>query len=55
MLLVQGKHQLDAWPEPLTLGQPLPTMPLWLDAGLCVPLRFEETYVTAGESLRMPP
>lgn len=55
MLLVNGRHQLDAWPQPLTVGSPLPTMPLWLDIDFSVPLRLEDTYVAACDSLRMPP
>jgi hypothetical protein len=55
MIRDNGKHQLDAWPEALAVGAPLPTMPLWLDVDLSVPLRLEETYLAAAESLRMPP
>jgi hypothetical protein len=54
MTLVNGKHQLDAWHEPLALGAPLPTAPLWLDADLFVPLSLEPAYQAACESLRMP-
>ena len=32
MILLNGKHQLDAWREPLTIGAPLPAMPLWLQS-----------------------
>jgi hypothetical protein len=36
--------RLETWPEPLTLGAPLPTLPLWLNVDLCRPLRLEESY-----------
>jgi hypothetical protein len=35
---------LECWSEPLTLGQPLPTMPLWLADNLAVPLELESSY-----------
>jgi hypothetical protein len=48
-----GQHQLEIWPEPLALGAVLPTVPLWLDIDLCLPLGLEESYVAACESLRI--
>ena len=36
--LVGQRTQLEAWPAALALGEPLPTMPLWLTESLCVPL-----------------
>lgn len=39
-----GHSQLDVWVEPIALGQPLPTMPLWLRGGLCLPVELETTY-----------
>ncbi len=35
---------LDIWHEPLAVGQKLPTMPLWLRGGLCLPVELQETY-----------
>ena len=35
---------LDVWNEALHVGQPLPTMPLWLRGEICVPLNLEATY-----------
>jgi hypothetical protein len=46
--------RMDVWPEVLTLGAELPTMPLWLDEELCIPLRLEESYATTCDSLRIP-
>ena len=34
----------ESWTHPLTLGQPLPTLPLWLADDLAVPLELETTY-----------
>jgi hypothetical protein len=39
-----GASALDVWLEPVALGQPLPTMPLWLRGGLCLPVELEATY-----------
>jgi hypothetical protein len=39
-----GASQLDVWLEPAALGHPLPTMPLWLRGGLCLPVELEATY-----------
>jgi hypothetical protein len=54
MTLVNGKHRLDAWPERVTLGDPLPTVPLWIDVDQSVPLALEPAYQAACASLRMP-
>jgi hypothetical protein len=40
--------------EPLTLGEVLPTLPLWLTLELCVPVWLEESYLTTCRSLRIP-
>ena len=45
--------RMDVWPSVMTLGQPLPTVPLWLEADLCVPLDLELTYHQACQSLRL--
>jgi len=39
-----GASALDVWLEPVALGQPLPTLPLWLRGGLCLPVELEATY-----------
>lgn len=51
---VRKAPRVEAWPEPLALGQPLPVMPLWLTPDLCVPVRLEESYVATCRSLRIP-
>jgi hypothetical protein len=39
-----GQQNLDMWEEVLTLGRPLPTLPLWLRGGLRLPLDLDATY-----------
>jgi hypothetical protein len=46
--------RVEVWPEPLALGEPLPVTPLWLAPDLCVPVRLEDSYLTACRSLRIP-
>jgi hypothetical protein len=44
---------LEAWSYPLTLGQPLPTLPVWLSADFCVPLPLESSYEETCRLLRI--
>jgi hypothetical protein len=39
-----GQPQLDIWPARLVVGQPLPTLPLWLRGALCLPVELEASY-----------
>lgn len=52
---LSGKEteQLELWTQPLALGASLPTLPLWLDPVLCVPLDLEETYQAACAARRI--
>ncbi len=50
---VRKRPRAEVWPEVLTLGRPLPAMPLWLSLELCVPVRLEESYLTTCKSLRI--
>ncbi len=45
---------LEAWSHVLTLGQPLPTLPLWLTADLSVPLDLEQSYEQTRHDLWIP-
>jgi hypothetical protein len=45
---------LQMWTQPLSLGQPLPTMPLWLADNLAVPLELEESYEQSCSILNIP-
>ncbi len=49
----EGRRQLQAWAQPLVVGSPLPRMPLWLGADICVPLDLEDTYLATCEALRI--
>lgn len=44
---------LEGWPTPLTIGQPLPTLPLWLSEDFSVPLNLEESYEETCKILRI--
>lgn len=48
------QDQIDIWPFTLALGQPLPVLPLALNAELCLPLDLETSYVTACQRRRLP-
>ena len=50
---VQSQQRIEAWPEALSLGAPLPLLPLWLSLELALPLRLEETYATTCDGLRI--
>jgi hypothetical protein len=43
-----------AWAHALALGEPLPTLPLWLADNLAVPLELEATYEETCRVLRIP-
>jgi hypothetical protein len=47
------KQQLQVWPEPLALGEPLPTVPLWIAADFSVPLDLDASYRAACADLRI--
>lgn len=36
--------RLDIWQQSLEVGQPLPTMPLWLRGSICLPIDLGATY-----------
>jgi hypothetical protein len=50
-----GVGELAMWQFPLTLGASLPTVPLWLLGGICVPVRLGEMYDKAVRQLRLSP
>jgi hypothetical protein len=55
----RGTHRneswlLETWMYPLAVGQPLPTIPLWLADNLAVPLELEATYEETCRVLRRP-
>jgi hypothetical protein len=50
---VLKEPRVEAWPEPLAVGNPLPVVPLWLALDLCVPLLLEQSYLATCDSLRI--
>jgi hypothetical protein len=47
------KNEIDVWPAPLVVGEPLPTLPLALRGARAVPLDLEGTYTQARERSRL--
>ncbi len=47
------KHILETWSHTLRLGQPLPTLPLWLAENFAVPLDLEASYEETCRVLRI--
>jgi hypothetical protein len=45
------RTRLQTWSRPLAVGQPLPTLPLWLTADLAIPLDLEASYERACADL----
>jgi hypothetical protein len=45
---------VETWTKALTLGQPLPTLPLWLADDFAIPLELEEPYEETCRILRIP-
>jgi Protein of unknown function (DUF4058) len=45
---------LETWAQALGLGQPLPTVPLWLADDLAVPLELDESYEQSCSILNIP-
>jgi Protein of unknown function (DUF4058) len=54
VVAADGGRRLEIWREPLAVGAPLPTMPLWIDAERSVPVPLEDSYMAACRSLRIP-
>jgi hypothetical protein len=47
------KHVLESWSYPLSVGQPLPTPPLWLAENFAMPLDLETSYQATCQVLRI--
>jgi uncharacterized protein DUF4058 len=45
--------RIETWPVPLAVGQPLPTLPLSLEAEWCVPVDLEVAYKEACQRRRL--
>jgi hypothetical protein len=48
-----GQGQLDIWAEALTVGGPLPTMPLALRGAFVAPVNLEATYMETRQHSRL--
>jgi hypothetical protein len=49
------REEIEIWKRPLTLGTPLPTLPLRLTGDLFVPVEFESAYMEACRRRRLLP
>jgi hypothetical protein len=49
-----GPWHLETWLQPLQIGRPLPTLPLWLADNFSIPLDLEESYEETCKALRIP-
>jgi len=45
---------VETWMQPLSIGQPLPTLPLWLADDLSIPVDLESSYEQTCRILRLP-
>ena len=43
---------LEVWSHPLEVGNPLPTLPVWLDEDLAIPLDLEASYEATRKAIR---
>jgi hypothetical protein len=50
---VDNSWRLETWAHALAVGQPLPTLPLWLADNLAVPLELEASYEETCRILRI--
>src|ERR1700745_3698801 len=46
---------LETWSHALALDEPLPTLPLWIQPDLCLPLDLEAAYQSACLARRIAP
>ena len=51
---VARQSKLDAWSRPLAIGQPLPSLPVWLSETQTVSLDLEVSYEETCRVLRIP-
>jgi hypothetical protein len=49
----ETREEIDAWHARVAVGEPLPTLPLFLDVDLSVVMDFEATYQETCERLRL--
>jgi hypothetical protein len=51
--VVRGQALIEIWPAALAVGSDLPTLPLALNAELCLPIDLEATYMAACNRRRL--
>lgn len=49
----EGRHLFESWNYPLAVGEPLPTLPLWLGDERAIPLDLETSYERTCRDLRI--
>lgn len=49
----EEQPSLDIWLEELEIGKELPTLPLWLPGGLCLPVKLNATYARTCQEQRI--
>ena len=52
-VLRSEKSEIDVWASPVTVGEPLPTMPLRLTGDFMLPVDFESSYMNVCRDRRM--
>jgi hypothetical protein len=52
-IIRDGESQIEIWPSALEIGQPLPVLPLALNAELVLPIDLESTYTFACQRRRL--
>jgi hypothetical protein len=53
MRLEGGYRMMDNWYHPLAIGQPLPTLPIWLKETWAISLDLESSYEEICRTLRI--
>jgi hypothetical protein len=51
---LENAPHLDIWQKALSLSNPLPTLPLYLKGGLCIPVDLDQTYQLTYDRQRIP-
>lgn len=49
-----GRPTLDIWHEPLAVGEPMPSLPLWLPGALCLQVDLGASYARTCREQRIP-
>ncbi len=49
-----GRPSLDIWHQPLSIGEPLPSLPLWLPGALCLQVDLGASYTRTCREQRIP-